>query len=230
MKLYNFPKKNSEKFSVRLMITLVLMLLALFVFWLIIHEVIYEKEEAIDTAITNFIGGYSSPQLTPFMEAMTFLASKYFLIPAYLILIGWFLIHQKKKIVAINVAITGTIGFCLVFILKNIFQRNRPLSPMIEPLNDYSFPSGHTTSGFIFYGLLIYLVWQSKLNTLSKFLLGVLLLLIALLIGTSRIYLGMHYPSDVVAGFCLGFIWLTTALLLLHYLNKRASFKGMRKV
>lgn len=161
---------------------------------------------------------------------MTFLASKFFLIPAYLILISWFLFHQKKKTVALNVAITGTIGFCLVFILKNIFHRNRPLSPVIEPLNDYSFPSGHTTSGFIFYGLLIYLVWQSKLSKVFKFILSLLLLLIAFLIGLSRIYLGVHYPSDVLGGFCLGFIWLTTALLLLHYLNNGAIFKNLRKV
>ena len=68
----------------------------------------------------------------------------------------------------------------------------------------------------MFYGLLIYLVWQSKLETAYKWMLAVFLLLLSFLIGASRIYLGMHYPSDVFAGLCLGFAWLMIALLILH--------------
>jgi membrane-associated phospholipid phosphatase len=219
----NFPIRFPRKFSTRLMLMLVFVLIALVVLWLIIHEVIIEKEQDIDTAIIAALSKYTSPEWTRFMELMTFLASSYFLIAGYIILISWFLFHQKKKIVALNVAITGTVGFLLVSILKNAFHRDRRLTPLIEKLNDYSFPSGHTTSGFIFYGLLIYLVWQSPMATPYKIILSVLLLLMSLLIGASRIYLGMHYPSDVAAGFCLGFLWLTVSLLFLHNLNKKTT-------
>lgn len=215
-----------KKFSVRLAFTLLFILLALSILWIIVHEVLIEKENNIDNAVISVFSTHTNPQLIRTMELISFLASEYFLIAGYAALIGWFLFHQKKKVVALSVAVIGTIGFLLVFVMKIVFRRNRPLNPLIEKLQDYSFPSGHTTSGFVFYGLLIYLVWQSKLATAYKWILSVLLLLLSLLIGASRIYLGMHYPSDVLAGFCLGFAWLMIALLFLHRLHMPGNRPG----
>lgn len=212
----NLQKYFIKKISARLAFILLFILLSLGILWFIVHEVLIEKENNIDTAVISVFSAHTNPHLTYTMELISFLASKYFLIAGYAVLIGWFLFHHKKKIVAFSVAVIGTIGFLLVFVMKIFFRRNRPLNPLTEKLQDYSFPSGHTTSGFVFYGLLIYLVWQSKLQTAYKCMLSVFLLLLSLLIGASRIYLGMHYPSDVFAGLCLGFAWLMIALLILH--------------
>ena len=217
------PSRFFNKPSVRLAAIAAFMLLALAVFWLIIHEVLVEKEYEVDTVVIHFISAYTSPWMTGFMKAITFLASSAFLLPAYILLVGWFLFHRKKKKVALNVALNGITGFLLVFTIKNIFRRDRPMNPLATRLHDYSFPSGHTTSGFIFYGLLIYLVWQSKLSVLLKCILSILLLFLSILIGISRIYLGMHFPSDVIAGFCLGFVWLSISLLLLHKLIRNGN-------
>lgn len=220
------PIHFNKKFSVRLAFTFLFILLALGILWLLVHEVLIEKENNIDTAVIAFFSAHTNPQLTSMMEWMSFLASKYFLMPGYAILIVWCLFNQKKKIIALSVGIIGSIGFIIVFFMKIVFRRNRPINPQLEKLQDYSFPSGHTTSGFIFYGLLIYLVWQSKLATGYKWMLSVLLLLLSFLIGASRIYLGMHYPSDVMAGFCVGSAWLMISLFFLHRLQMPGNAAG----
>jgi membrane-associated phospholipid phosphatase len=93
----------------------------------------------------------------------------------------------------------------------------------MEPLKNFSFPSGHASSGFIFYGLLAYLIWKTNIPRAYKLIIATLLILLSLLIGFSRLYLRMHYPSDVIAGFCNGFAWLILSIVLLERLKKRAD-------
>lgn len=202
--------------SLRLAIALGLMLIALCVFWFIIHEVILEKEDNVDKAVLDFLSHYIHPRLIGFMNAITFLASSKFLIAGYAILIGWQVFVQKNKLIALNVTAIGTTGILLVLVFKKYFHRKRPINPLTDVLQDYSFPSGHTTSGFIFYGLLIYLIWKSNINLSFKYILSLLLFLLTITIGISRIYLRMHYPSDVIAGFSLGLLWLLFAIFCLE--------------
>ena len=109
----------------------------------------------------------------------------------------------------------------LLFLMKDIFRRQRPLDPLIQNVTGYSFPSGHSFSSFTFSGLLIYMIWQSKINTASKWLLSILFFLLATCVATSRVYLHVHYASDVLGGFCLSMMWLLISLLLLHKLDDR---------
>ena len=222
-------KPLSERFSIRLFVAVLLILVSFGMLWIIVHEVIVEKEKDIDRAITDALNAHINHNLNRFMEGISFLASRYFLMAGYIILISCYLFYYRKRIVAASVAIIGIVGFLLVTVLKNVFQRNRPLHPLMERLPNYSFPSGHATSGFIFYGLLIYLAWQGKFSTLYKCILSFFLLSVSLLIGISRIYLNMHYPSDVLAGFCLGYAWLMTSILLLRWLQMPAT-DGIKKL
>ena len=107
--------------------------------------------------------------------------------------------------------------------MKLFFQRVRPPDPLIAPLQNFSFPSGHATSAFIFYGLLAYLIWKTDLNRTYKYLIATVLIIFSLLIGFSRVYLRVHYPSDVVAGFCIGFSWLVVTISLFTRLKKKAD-------
>ena len=212
---------QKKTYSLPLIITIILLAIALGVIWWMIHMVIIEKEEDFDTAVISYLSAHVTPGMTGFMKSMTFLGSRQFLLTAYLIIICWFIFFQKRRRTALNVAVIGSVGILLVTLLKNVFQRPRPMHPMSVPLDTYSFPSGHTTSGFIFFGLLIVLSWKAKIAPVYKYILSILLLLISVLIGISRIYLGMHFPSDVIAGFCLGYAWLAIAVLVLEKFNKK---------
>ncbi|HYH14083.1 MAG TPA: phosphatase PAP2 family protein, partial [Flavisolibacter sp.] len=128
--------------------------------------------------------------------------------------------HWKR---ALEVAAIGLGGFVINYVMKLTFQRVRPPNPLIDPLHNFSFPSGHATSAFIFYGLLAYLVWKTNLSKTYKVLIGMLLILFSLLIGFSRIYLRVHYSSDVVAGFCIGFAWLILSIYLFEYMKKETA-------
>ena len=156
------------------------------------------------------------------MKVITYFASATILQIGYAVLILLYLILKNYKR-AIEIAVIGIGGFLVNYLMKLFFHRVRPPNPLIEPLQDFSFPSGHATSGFIFYGLLVYLIWKTSIPKLFKYLIGSMLLLFSILIGFSRVYLRVHYPSDVIAGFCIGFAWLSLTIWLFERLKKKSD-------
>ena len=130
--------------------------------------------------------------------------------------------------------ITVAGGGLLNLWLKSFFERERPNVNRIIEAEGFSFPSGHSMGSMTYYGFLIYLVLRSKRKPYSKFGLGILLCLVILLIGISRIYLGVHYPSDVMAGYMAGSVWLVLCISLLEIIylykgNKYQSTKSIQK-
>lgn len=95
------------------------------------------------------------------------------------------------------------------FFLKNIFERPRPTGFRLIEETGYSFPSGHSMVSMAFYGFIVYLIYQHVKNPYLKWSLCILLSLLIILIGISRIYLGVHYASDVAGGFCISIAYLT---------------------
>ncbi len=98
--------------------------------------------------------------------------------------------------------------FVLNFVLKLLFMRDRPYELMIIDEVGYSFPSGHAMAAFGFYGFIIYLLWHFNLAKSAKIIFSVLLGALIILIGVSRIYLGVHYASDVLAGYMVSLAYL----------------------
>jgi undecaprenyl-diphosphatase len=86
-----------------------------------------------------------------------------------------------------------------------------------------SFPSGHAFMSFSFFGLLIYIIYEEMKNVWLKWSLIFLICCLILSIGLSRIYLRVHYASDVIAGLCMGFIWIVISLSIIHMLEKQKS-------
>lgn len=196
---------------------------ALFFFAFVVHEVLWEKEEAVDQAIFDFLSVHViRNSLTGFMKTVTYFASATFLQIAYGCLFVLYLVFKNVKR-GFEIAAVGIGGFLVNYFMKLSFHRIRPPHPLIEPLHNFSFPSGHATSAFIFYGLLAYLVWKTGLPKSVKLLSATILLLFSFLIGFSRVYLRLHYPSDVAAGFCTGFAWLLLTIYLMETLKKKTD-------
>jgi len=102
-------------------------------------------------------------------------------------------------------------------ILKIIFKRERPLDLMLIEETGYSFPSGHTMVATIFYGFIIYLINKSNYQKKTKTIINTLLIVLIILIGISRIYLGVHYATDVIASYLIGISYL---IIFTHFIDK----------
>ena len=154
------------------------------------------------------------------MQGFTFLGTHTFLIPANLLLTAWFLFIKKRRWYSIKVPAVALSSLLLMFILKLIFHRDRPLSPLLQVAKGFSFPSGHALMSVTFYGLLILIVWQNIQQAWLRWILSVFLVLLIMAIGLSRVYLRVHYASDVLAGFAVGLVWLLFSLWFLSKVEK----------
>lgn len=165
---------------------------------------------SLDNNIYNSVISFKNETLTTIFKIITSLASVKFIIVIFIIsLLG--LIKYKKGIFFSIIICLDTI---VNLIVKKIIGRNRP-----DKINwlviekGYSFPSGHAMISITFYGLLIYFITKSNIKKSTKILLSIILGVLILLIGLSRIYLGVHYFSDVIGGLLWG------GLLLFSYIK-----------
>lgn len=125
----------------------------------------------------------------------------------FVILIILLLVIRNKKI---NIALISNLGLVILLnqVIKFIVKRPRPqVLPLVEE-RGYSFPSGHSMISLAFYGFLIYLIYNNIKNKKYKYALMISLSILIVLIGISRVYLGVHYLSDVLAGFIVSIIYL----------------------
>lgn len=153
-------------------------------------------------------------KITPIMKLITFLASAECLIILTTLL---FIIIKNKKI---GFAISANLLVITLLnqIFKFILQRPRPTEFRIIDEKGYSFPSGHSMISMAFYGFLIYLIYRYIKNKYLKWVFIIILSLLIVLIGISRIYLGVHYTSDVLAGFLISISYL---ILYTSIINKK---------
>jgi undecaprenyl-diphosphatase len=216
-------KRYFGKATLSVLLLLLPFIAAIWLFSHLMHEVLLEQEVAIDNNILTYIGAHwISPPLTRFMKAVTFCASASFLQVAFAaVMLICFVRKQTRR--AFEVLAIGLGGFLLNYYMKIAFHRVRPPHPLMPQLLNFSFPSGHATSGFIFYGLLSYLIWKTTIPRGYKTAAAILLISFSLLIGFSRVYLRMHYPSDVAAGFCVGFAWLILTIWIMEKLRARSA-------
>jgi undecaprenyl-diphosphatase len=166
------------------------------------------KYKLIDIAVFEKIRPSVNPARNQIMLFLTFLGKHQFLIPANLFLIFYFLFVTRQTGFSIRIVTIALSSLVLMFLLKHLFQRRRPLSPLLKAARGLSFPSGHAIMAVTFYGLLIYILQHTIRVDGIKYLLTVLLILLIAIIGYSRVYLRVHYASDVAAGFIIGFLWL----------------------
>lgn len=205
-------KSKTVRSSIKKLLAVLCSLLLIAIFAILAHEVVTEKEDWFDTKVFNFFTPHTSAGVVSFFRTITFFGSTGFLLTAYIILC-LFLIYSKQKKMALNMALLGIFSTAIMFLLKLLFARHRPESPLLKEATNYSFPSGHTLTSVVFYSMLAWLVWRSKAKRPVKIIANILILLFPMAIGISRIVLRYHYASDVAAGFALG--W---AILLAYHL------------
>ena len=158
------------------------------------------------------------------MIAVSFLGNYLFLLPANLVLIACCISWKNNKL-AIRGAALALSSLEIMYYLKHLFHRLRPENPLVEGITNFSFPSGHALMSVSFYGFLMYVTYcHVKKRLTRKIVIGFLILLI-LLISFSRIYLRVHYASDVTAGMSIGLIWLVVVQFIMDKIETRFSEK-----
>ncbi|HJA28624.1 MAG TPA: phosphatase PAP2 family protein [Candidatus Olsenella pullicola] len=184
--------------------TLVLLAAALVFVWLL-GEVASGEIMRLDTlAYEFFVERLRSDAVTPIMEAFTSLASVVVLAVLAAVIAALAPGKAPGWCVAVNLV-------CVVLlntVLKAIVQRPRPDGFRLISETGYSFPSGHSMVAMAFFGLLIWMVWRYHRRDAMRVVWCVVFGLVIAMVGISRIYLGVHYASDVLAGFCVSLVWL----------------------
>jgi membrane-associated phospholipid phosphatase len=178
------------------------------------------KFKPLDLAVFDRLAPLANPRNNKFMLFITFLGKHQFLVPANLLLIFLFLAVSNYTWFSIRVAAIALSSLALMFLLKYLFKRKRPLSPLLKAARGLSFPSGHAIMAVTFFGLLIYIVQHTVSDSVLRIVLIICLVILILLIGFSRVYLRVHYASDVLAGFFIGTIWLFISLEVLYRLEE----------
>ena len=179
----------------------------------IIEDVLDNQIYKLDVAGYNFVSKYLiSDNITPVAKGITQFGGVIGLITIATILT--IIIKNKKFSIQIwfNVAISALLNQ----LLKYIIQRPRPTEFRIIDESGYSFPSGHSMVSAAFYGFLIYLIYKNVKNKYIKWGLVSFLSLLITMIGISRIYLGVHYTSDVLAGFLIAISYLIIFVTMIN--------------
>src|SRR5215510_1369425 len=222
-------KRTFEFLSFSLMMGLAAAIAALGFFAWLTDEVLEGDSRHFDEVTRAAVHQLASPTLTTAMQAISFLGSSIFLTLATILVIVLF-IKKKWQREAKLFGITMIGAAILNISLKLAFQRPRPV-PFFNLLapESYSFPSGHSLASCCFYGALAALLTARMQNKTRKILMWVVATLMFLLIGLSRIYLGVHYTTDVIAGFVAALIWIMTIRFVELELARRRRKRALNQ-
>jgi undecaprenyl-diphosphatase len=172
-----------------------------------------------DTAITAFAARQRSPFLTDYFVFITNVgdATGYLIVFISCAIIFYFVFKSWKYIIQLITVLVLALSSNLI--LKQIINRARPVVEHLVTVETLSYPSGHAMMAMAFYGILIYLLWQFPWNKLLKYFLTIILVTLILSIGFSRIYLGVHFPSDIAGGYIAGFIWVIFCIIIFNLIR-----------
>ena len=173
----------------------------------------------LDFSTLNFIEQIRTPYLTVFFKVVTTMGEWSFVLGVLVLISLFFIIKKRFRYDIILWPITAG-GLGTAFILKEIFHRNRPIGALIAETSS-SFPSAHAIISIAFYAFIFYLLATNAKSGFSKYLLISLVFLVPVLLGFSRLYLGVHYLSDVLAGYAIGDIWFLIGVYAIKFINRK---------
>lgn len=196
-----------------------LMITATGVFLELAEDVWEQEKFTFDSVIMDYLQSVESATLTNVFRMITETGSVWWITAAsiFTVLFLWLKKRDVLGVLFFVIAIAG--GGIFIFVLKYFFQRERPsLAPEYDG-NGYSFPSGHALGSFILYGFIIYLIGREKRFFKVKMLAIALLSLLIISVGLSRVYLQVHFPSDILAGYAVGLIWLICCIFSMEMMK-----------
>ena len=184
------------------------------IFFSWIAEEVFEGESLkLDNSVRDFVHSYAAGWLTSVMQFFAFLGSTVFLATATLLGV-LILVFRRLYRPAVLLAIVMAGAVILNYALKISFGRPRPLPFFDTPLPEsFSFPSGHALFAVCFYGMLARLITSRAESRPLQIAAWTIAALTALLIGLSRVYLGVHFPTDVIAGYAAAVVWISVVVL-----------------
>jgi len=177
-----------------------------------------------DNRLISLIQGQENVVLTPIMKFFTFIGSglPITIITIIIMVVLYAVLKFRWELLFFVGVIAGSA--LLNVVLKLIFHRARPTLHRIVEANGYSFPSGHSMTAFTLYGVLCFLLWKHARVAFTRVLLIIIGSIMIVAIGVSRIYLGVHYPSDVVGGYLASGTWLAVSIWIYQrMLDKRSA-------
>jgi membrane protein DedA with SNARE-associated domain/membrane-associated phospholipid phosphatase len=208
-----------EWYGLNLTMGIVLLVLALYSFGEIIEDLV-DKETLfyLDFRMQRFVESIVTPQTTRFMVDITNIGGVYL----SLLLAGVmtaYLLYKKRWWALFTIFLTVGGGETVLVFLKLLFHRPRPISQIVAA-NGYSFPSGHAFSAVIVYGLLIYITWNFIRRKALRFMILSISVFLIILVGISRVYLNVHWLTDVLGGYAAGVAWITFSIIMVNTIRQ----------
>lgn len=168
--------------------------------------------DSLDSAITDAVFSLHTPILDTAFNFVTLMGNTSIVVFITALFTIWFWLNKKYRS-AYLLLLVVTASTLSTHLLKLVFVRPRP-DVLLNQLETFSFPSGHATAAIALYGVLAYIFSQLPKKTPRRCVALTVLLLLIVLVGFSRIYLGFHYLSDVIAGYAVGALWLAVSIYL----------------
>ena len=216
--------KPTPLFEAAILASLGAAVLALFLFAWLGNEMLQGDTQHFDQMIREWVHRYASPGMTSAMNAISLLGYNILIVELAIALAIFAWLRWRRALLWLAVAMTGSLVLDLT--LKYIYHRTRPTAYFGMAPHSYSFPSGHALCSFCFYGVVAGLL-SARIKSLAlQMVIWCLAAALVIAIGVSRIYLGVHYPSDVVAGYLAATVWVGTVIVLDHV---RRARKGSKK-
>ncbi|WP_235589082.1 phosphatase PAP2 family protein [Tepidibacillus decaturensis] len=214
----NIHHKNKQKTGRKIGFLLLLS------FGLIAAFVSFNKIQWFDLPIIIWVQSLENSYLTEVMKFFTWIGSTKIVIAIIIItsIILYVLLKHRIELVFFVIVMIGSTA--LNNLLKVIFHRERPTIHRIIEETGYSFPSGHSMAAFTLYAMISFLLWKHLRSRFGRGLMILFATVMILLIGISRIYLGVHFPSDVLGGYLASGVWFTLSVMIYQwYLERRAK-------
>ncbi|MEK5445026.1 phosphatase PAP2 family protein [Fredinandcohnia sp. FSL W7-1320] len=188
-----------------------------------VHDVLL-----IDRRVIDLVQGMESARLTALMKFLSLIGSAPVVVVLSLLILYFLykvLKHRHELVLFIGVMVGSPL---LNILLKELFERARPEFRRLIEISGYSFPSGHAMNAFTFYGIFTFLLWRHIPVVWGRMVLLISSGIMIVGIGISRIYLGVHYPTDIIGGYFASATWLGFSIWTFQWYKDRQAIKNTK--
>lgn len=213
----NFHQYNSKlPYIITVVVALIIVIGGINLFIELTDELTDDLLPQYDQAITEYIISFRNPALTKYFIFVTHVGDLYGYLVVIIVSTFIAIVVYKQWKPVLQTVVVLLIAALSNVVLKRFIDRARPDLEHLVSVETLSYPSGHAMSAMAFYGFVIYLFYNFKINKFLKVGIAIALVFLILSIGISRIYLGVHFPTDIAGGYIAGFIWVVFCILLFN--------------